>query len=153
MTHDRASSLFWLLLSIFVFIESLHIGIGTAHNPAGGFFALCASGALGILSLTLFLQTFFTKETAGTEPLFAGMLWKRVLLVVIALVVYAAVMPMLGYLISTFSLMALLFWILEPGRMRWVLWSLIISFLATGISYYIFSVLLNCQFPAGVFGP
>jgi hypothetical protein len=153
MSNDRASSLFWLLLSIFVFIESLHIGIGTPHNPAGGFFALCASGVLGLLSLMLFLQTFVKKESAQSEPLFAGMLWQRVLLVVIALIVYAAVMPMLGYLISTFSLMSLLFFILEPGRIRWLVWSLIISFLTTGISYYVFSVLLNCQFPAGLLGP
>jgi hypothetical protein len=48
--------------------------------------------------------------------------------------------------------MTLLFWILEPGRMRWFLWSLVISFLTTIISYYIFSILLNCQFPMGLFG-
>lgn len=152
MSYDRGSSLFWLLLSIYVCIESLRLGIGTFHNPGMGFFAFCTSGLLGILSLILFLQTFLKKGEAKIEPLFSGMLWKRVLLVLIALVIYSKLMPLIGYLISTFSLMTLLFWILEPGRMRWFLWSLVISFLTTIISYYIFSILLNCQFPMGLFG-
>jgi hypothetical protein len=152
MIYDRGSSFFWLLLSIYVCIESLRIGIGTLHNPGIGFFAFCMSGVLGILSLVLFLQTFFKKGKAKVEPLFSGTLWKRVLLVLIALLIYSKLMDLLGYLISTFSLMAFLFWILEPNRMRWFLWSLVISFLTTIISYYIFSILLNCQFPTGLFG-
>lgn len=152
MIYDRGSSLFWLLLSIYVCIESLRIGIGTLHNPGIGFFAFCMSGVLGILSLVLFLQTFFKKGKAKVEPLFSGTLWKRVLLVLIVLLIYSKLMELLGYLISTFSLMAFLFWILEPNTKRWFLWSLIISFLTTIISYYIFSILLNCQFPMGLFG-
>lgn len=152
MSHELGGSLFWLLLSIYVLIESLRIGVGTLTNPSGGFFAFCTSGLLGIFSLTPFLQAFFKREPARTVPLFFGVLWQKVLFVVIALLIYTAVMPSLGYLISTFFMMAFLFWILEPGRMRWVFWSLIISFLTTGISYYVFSVLLNCQFPAGLLG-
>jgi hypothetical protein len=152
MIYDRGSSLFWLLLSIFVCIESLHLGIGTFHNPGIGFFAFYTSGLLGILSLVLFLLTFLEKGEAKIEPLFSGTLWKRVLLVLISLLIYSKLMDLIGYLISTFSLMALLFWILEPNRMRWFLWSLVISFLTTIISYYIFSILLNCQFPTGLFG-
>ena len=152
MIYDQGSSVFWLFLSIFVCIESLHLGIGTFHNPGTGFFAFWTSGLLGILSLVLFLQTFLKKGEAKIEPLFSGTLWKRVLLVLIALLIYSKLMELLGYLISTFFLMTLLFWILEPNRMRWFLWSLVISFLTTIISYYIFSILLNCQFPMGLFG-
>jgi hypothetical protein len=46
--------------------------------------------------------------------------------------------------------MTFLFWILEPTAKRWFFWSLIISLLTTMISYYIFSILLNCQFPMGL---
>ena len=150
MTYDRGSSLFWLLLSICVSIESLRIGIGTPHNPGTGFFAFCMSGVLGIFSLTLFFQTFFKKGEGKIEPLFSGRLWKRALLVLIVLVIYSRIMDLLGYLISTFFLMTFLFWILEPTAKRWFFWSLIISLLTTMISYYIFSILLNCQFPMGL---
>lgn len=151
MIHDRWTSLFWVFLSIYVCAESLRLGIGTLHKPNIGFFAFCAAGMLSVLSLVLFLQTFFKKNKAHTRPLFSGMLWRKALIAVIALIVYSMLMPRAGYLISTFCLMTLLFWVLEPGGMRWFLWSLIASLLTTGISYYIFSVLLNCQFPAGIF--
>lgn len=149
--YDRGSSLFWLILSIAVIIESLRLGIGTLHNPGMGFLAFCVSGLLGILSLILLIQTSLKKREVEIGPLFYGTLWKRALLVLIALVIYSNLMPLLGYLISTFLLMTLLFWILEPNRVKWFLWSLILSFLATIMSYYIFSIFLNCQFPEGLF--
>jgi hypothetical protein len=152
MIYEKGSSLFWLLLSIYVCTESHRLGIGKLHNPGTGLFAFCVSGLLGILSIILFLQTFSKKEKVKVESPFSRILWKRVLLVFIALLFYAKLMPLIGYLISTFSLMTLLFWTFELSRLRWFLWSLIISFLTTTISYYIFSILLNCQFPTGPLG-
>ena len=150
--HDLGSSLFWLLLSIAILIESLHLGIGTLQNPGMGFMAFCTSGFLGILSLLLFIRTILIKGNAATAPLFSGTMWHRILIVLIALVAYASFMPDAGYLVSTFVLMFFLYWILEPNRMRWVFFSLILSLLTTLTSYYVFSVLLNCRFPAGILG-
>jgi putative tricarboxylic transport membrane protein len=148
-TFDQTSSLFWLLVSIAVFIESLRLGIGTLHNPGMGFLTFSASGILGILSLILFLQASLRRKEMKTAPLFAGPLWKRVLLVVMALIVYSKFMPVLGYLISTFLLMITLFWILERRKIRFVFVS---SILATLVTYLVFSKWLNCQFPHGLFG-
>jgi hypothetical protein len=58
-------------------------------------------------------------------------------------------MPVLGYLISTFLLMIVLFWILERGKVVFVFVS---SILATIVTYFVFSKWLNCQFPDGLFG-
>ena len=58
-TLDQTSSLFWLLVSISVFVESLRLGIGTPQNPGMGFMTFGASGILGILSLLLFLKASF----------------------------------------------------------------------------------------------
>ena len=148
-TLDRTSSLFWLLVSILVFAESHRIGIGTVQNPGMGFVAFGASGILGILSLVLFLQAALRKEDTPSKPLFAHTLWRRVLFVLLALTVYARVMPELGYLISTFLLMSLLFWVLERGRIGFVL---LYSLLATIFTHLVFSKWLNCQFPHGWFG-
>lgn len=148
-TLDRTSSLFWLLVSVSVFLESLRLGIGTPQNPGMGFLTFGASGILGILSIILFLQASLRKEKAKAQPLFAGKLWKRILVILALLIAYSRVMPLLGYLISTFVLMAFLFWILERKRIVWVLVS---SILITLITYFVFSKWLNCQFPDGVFG-
>ena len=148
-TLDQTSSLFWLLVSIAVFVESIRLGIGTVHDPGRGFITFGASGILGILSLALFFQASLGKEEIEREPLFAGKLWKRVLFVLVSLAVYSRVMPVLGYLITTFVLMALLFWLLERKKILLVVLS---SFLATLLTYLVFSKWLNCQFPDGLFG-
>jgi hypothetical protein len=148
-TLDQTSSLFWLLVSILVFAESLRIGIGTVQNPGMGFMTFGASGILGVLSLVLFFQASLRKEDVPHKPLFAGTLWRRIFFVLLALTVYARVMPVLGYLISTFVLMTLLFGILEKKRIKFVpLYALV----ATLFTHLVFSKWLNCQFPHGWFG-
>jgi hypothetical protein len=75
-----------------------------------------APGLLGILSLILFFRTSFKKEDAKIKSPFHGTLWKRVFLVLIALVLYAKLMSLGGYLISTFLLMTFLFFIVERQK-------------------------------------
>ena len=148
-TYDQGSSLFWLLLSILVFIKSIHMGIGTIQNPGIGFLAFGASALLGFLSIALFLQATLQGEEAKLTPLFAGTLWKKVILMIVALVIYAEFMPVAGYLISTFLLMNFLFWIIKGGKWWWLL---ALSFFTTLVTYYVFSVWLKCQFPEGFLG-
>jgi hypothetical protein len=148
-TLDQTSSLFWLLVSILVFAESIRIGVGTVQNPGMGFMTFGASGILGVLSLVLFFQASLPKEDVPHKPLFAGRMWRRVLFVLLALTIYARVMPILGYLISTFLLMSLLFWVLERKRIGFVL---LYALLATLFTHLVFSKWLNCQFPHGLFG-
>ena len=148
-TLDQTSSLFWLLVSIVVFAESIRIGVGTVQNPGMGFMTFGASGILGALSLVLFLQASLRKEDLQHAPLFAGTLWRRILFVLLVLTIYARVMPAVGYLISTFVLMSLLFWVLEKKRIGFVL---LYALLATLLTYLVFSKWLNCQFPQGLFG-
>jgi hypothetical protein len=147
---DRGSSLFWLLLSAYVCIESLHMGIGTPRKPGMGFMTFGVAGILGIFSLILFVKASFEKRQEDkVASAFSGILWKRVLFVLIAILCYAKFMPDLGYLISTSLLMFFLFLILKGTRWWWALSS---SILTTFLTYYIFSIGLKCQFPRGLFG-
>ena len=147
--HDQRSSLFWLLLSISIFIESLRLGIGTPGNPGMGFMSFGASGLLGILSIALFFRSSSRKKKAEPTPLFSGQFWKRSLFVLVSLALYSRLLPVAGFLVSTFLLMTLLFWILERKKV-WLVF--VLSILTTGITYYVFSIALNCQFPSGLFG-
>jgi hypothetical protein len=146
---DQRSSLFWLLLSISIFIESLRLGIGTPRSPGMGFMSLGTSGLLGILSIVLFLESSLKKGKTEAAPLFSGTLWKRALFVLVSLALYSRLLPVAGFPISTFLLMTLLFWILERKKV-WLVF--VLSILTTGVTYYVFSIALNCQFPSGVFG-
>ena len=146
---DFGTSLFWLFFSIFILVEALRLGTGSLHNPGMGLMAFGASGLLGILSLALLVQTICKKEPLNLQPIFAGTLWKRVILILIALLVYSQLMPIGGYLVTTFLLMTLLFWIVERQKIGWVL---LLSILTTLTTYLVFSKWLNCQFPDGLLG-
>ncbi len=148
-TLDQTSSLFWLLVSISVLVESTRLGIGTLPDPGMGFLTFGASGIMGILSLILFFQATLKKDPGKAEPFFAGPLWKRVIFVLISLVIWSRVMPEVGYLISTFLLMGFLYWVLERKKI-WLV--LLASVLTTLFTYLVFSKWLNCQFPEGLFG-
>ncbi len=148
-TLDQTSSLFWLLVSISVLVESTRLGIGTLHDPGMGFLTFGASGIMGILSLILFFQATLKKDPGKPAPFFAGPLWKRVIFVLISIVIWSRVMPELGYLISTLLLMGFLYWVLERKKI-WLV--LLASVLTTLFTYLVFSKWLNCQFPEGLFG-
>jgi hypothetical protein len=147
--YDQTSSLFWLLVSVAVFVESIRLGVGNLHNPGRGFLTLGASGILGFLALVLLLRASLRKTEGERKSLFAGRMWERVLFVLVVLWLYAWAMPTVGYLVSTFILMLLLFWVLEKKKLGWVLAS---SVLSTVLTYVVFSKWLNCQFPDGLFG-
>ncbi len=147
--YDQVGGLFWLLIAIYVCIESLRLGLGTPRNPGMGFMTFGGSILLGIFSLIVFFQGFLKKEEPKGEGLLAERLWIRVCIVAIALLIYSALMSFLGYLINTFLLMIFLFGIIR--RMNWW-WVFISSFVTTLATYYIFSKWLNCQFPYGRFG-
>ena len=147
--YDRASALFWLFFAVAVMFQSLRMGVGTLANPGMGFMAFGASGLLGILSLLLFLRAHYRKEkpVALSLPFFSGR-WKNVPLVLGVLILYSSLMPYLGYLISTFLLLTVLFWIMERAS---VLRPILLSACSTLLTYVIFSKWLNLQFPEGLF--
>ncbi len=147
--YDKWTGLFWTAFAVFVCVESLRLGIGTPGNPGMGLMAFGSSVLLGILSLALVLREVRTKDRGKPEPLFSGVLWKRIVLVMIALFVYEKVLTFAGYLVSTFFLMILLFGMMEKQKFRWVLFQ---SFLTTVITYYFFSKGLDCQLPVGKLG-
>ena len=147
-TRDLASSLFWLVVSISVCIESIRLGIGSPKNPGMGFWALGASGVLGILSISLLVGAVLAKEETQVPSLFSGRLWKRVILILIVLLIYAKFMPVVGFLVSTFVLMVFLFW--TDRRQKW--WRIVVlSLVVTFGTYLVFSVWLKVQFPEGLF--
>jgi hypothetical protein len=113
-----------------------------------GFMTFGASVILGIFSLILLARSLLKRKEVEITSASFGSTWKRPLVVMIALIVYGILLPFLGYLICTFLLMSYLFWLLK-GTKWWLVLSS--SFLATIGTYYIFSKLLSCNFPEGLF--
>jgi len=147
---DRSSSLFWLVVGIGIAISSLKYGFGTLHEPGPGFITFFAGTILIILSLALFLSSFWDhKDRIGFHNLWAGLEPGKVLYVIVLLIAYTFLLKPMGFLISTFILLFLLFRVKGTYRLKTIF---LISFLVTVGSYIIFEIWLKAQLPKGVFG-
>lgn len=149
MNTDKATSIFWLFISIIVSVASYRLGLGKLSIPGSGFMPFGAAVLLGILSIVCFLQAMRQKNTTDVQPLFRGLLWPKVILVFVALFAYTRFIPFGGYRVTTFCLMAFLFRIAGQRKV----WKVVLySFITTALSYYVFSRWLNLQFPVGPLG-
>ena len=149
MNADRASSLFWLFVGVVVSVASFRLDLGNFRTPGMGFVPFAAAVLLGLLALISFFQPAMEEKTANKPPMFRGTNWRKVLSIFAGLLIYAQVIPLAGYSISTFLLMTVLFWIVEHQN----IWKVVIlALLVTVITYYVFSKWLNCQFPIGPLG-
>jgi putative tricarboxylic transport membrane protein len=146
---DRFTSLFCLLVAVYACIGAIRMGLGSLRAPGMGLMPFGASVLLAFLSLIVFFRGFLDKGAPKSQPISSHALGKGVLLILVVLIVYAKLMPVAGYLIATFFLMAFLFLVAERNK-AWQM--LLLSFVTTVITYFVFSKWFNLQFPRGFFG-
>lgn len=129
---------------------SLKYGFGSLSEPGIGFITFFAGAILALLSLLLFLSSFRGKEKpAELRELWAGLDVKKVLYVLLLLVVYPVLLRPVGFPISTFILLFLLFRV----KGSYGIWTtLFASFFVTAVSYLVFQVWLQVQLPKGILG-
>jgi len=147
--YDRVSSLVWLSFAFYIGIESLRLPLGSWRDPGAGFLPLGAGICLAILSLTAFFQARSRVEEKTRKGWYSQEKWKSLLLILAVLFGYALFLDFLGFLISTFLLLVMLFRFVEPQR--WVV-SIGGSALAAIASYVIFEIWLKTQLPKGILG-
>jgi putative tricarboxylic transport membrane protein len=122
------------------------MGIGKLNEPGPGLMPFGAGILLGILSLAdLLLRNASGPE--GDEIGFKGVRWSRLFLIIITLFAFTLLLPILGYLITTFLVMLFLYKCIEPQKW-WV--ALSGAFLSTIFTYLLFAVALKSFFPEGI---
>ena len=148
--RDLLAGLFWLAISVFVAIQSVKSDLGSLHSPGPGFLPFWSAVVLGALSIIFMLTTNLKKKGQGKiSDLWRGLDWPRVVWVLFVLFLYPILMPVTGYLITTFVLITFLLCIGERSK----LWIDVASALVIAvISYVIFFALLDVKLPKGVFG-
>jgi putative tricarboxylic transport membrane protein len=145
---DQSSSLFWLVIGIGIALCSLKYGFGTFHEPGPGFITFFAGAILTFLSLALLLSSFGKQEShGGLRNLWAGLETGKVLYVLVLLVAYTFLIKPVGFLISTFFLLFLLFRVKGTYRLKTIF---LLSLLVTAGSYIIFEIWLKAQLPKGI---
>jgi signal transduction histidine kinase len=145
--RDLVSSLFWVAVAVFVLVHAIALGTGTLSSPGPGFLMFIASLSLGLLSLLLMATKVFKRAgSAGFSKMWQGRNWLKVALSVTALLLYAFFLTHLGFLLTSFALMVVLF-----GLDRQRAWMTLAYAAVTVVSCYVFfHILLAVPFPKGV---
>ena len=147
---DQSSSLFWLVIGIGITIDSLNYGFGNFHEPGPGFITFFAGTILAFLSFALFFSSFRDRESRGrVRELWVGLEIGKVFHVILLLVAYTLVLRSVGFLISTFVLLLILFRIKGTYRFKTIF---LMSLLVTAGFYIVFELWLKAQLPKGILG-
>jgi putative tricarboxylic transport membrane protein len=147
--YDRWLSLVWMALGLGQCFESWRLGLGTVSEPESGFMPFVLGLVIILLAGLLFLESYVAWKHAPARKgsLWAEVHWRRILWVSLLLLGYSLLLPKIGYLVATFLLTVFLLRGAEP--MKWVT-TLVIGFLTSVITYYVFGVWLSVPFPRGI---
>jgi len=116
---EQIACVLWLVLAVFLCLGSYRLNVGTPSEPGSGFLPFGTGLLLGVLALVHLAQINFRKAPKE-EALLGEVRWKRGACVAASLLLYALLLPRLGYLLTTFLFMAVLFSIYE--RRKWWWW-------------------------------
>jgi putative tricarboxylic transport membrane protein len=144
----------WLIIGIAICIGSVKLKLGSFHTPGPGFLPFLSGALLAISGLILIFSTHFTRlkqgEEAKNQTLAVKWHWKKFvnpLVTLLILFAYIALLEPLGFILTTFVCLLSLFKLSEPKK--W-LTPLALSASTAVLSYLLFSVWLQCQFPKGL---
>ncbi len=145
--HDLYGGVFWLVIAAFVSGMGLKFGLGSIGYPGPGFFPFLVG--LILLGLSVGILLMGLKERRAAEGNFAQ--WpffrKNVFFILAILFAYAFSLEYVGYVVGSFFLLLYLFKV--PGAQKW--WfSTLMTVAMVAMTYYVFGVLLQAQFPKGV---
>jgi len=105
-----------------------------------------AAGVLGLLALRQFAKSL-RFQGREAKQISKAIRWKRIVLVMLANIVYIFLLQPVGYLLCTFLLLCFLFQVHEKGR-----WVSVVggAALTSLLSYLVFSRMLQLHLPRGV---
>jgi putative tricarboxylic transport membrane protein len=139
---DMIGGLVLFVLSVGTLIGSIFLKIGTPTEPQSGFFPFLGSAALLVFSAVIFFQGWLGKEKGQAS---GGDVLRPALLVVV-LIIFVAVLDLLGYVVATFIASGFILRIM--GVKSWRV--LIITGLCLSIgTYLLFDKLLGVELPIG----
>ena len=131
-----------------VAIGSLRYGWGSLDSPGAGFLPFFSGVAIAGFAAIPFLQSL-RKGWRPLRELWEGVQWQRGAVATACLLLYAAFLRDLGFLISTIILTTYLYRMLEPTSWKETLWAA----LATTLGFYlVFQKWLEAQLPRGLLG-
>lgn len=142
-----SATLFWTALGILACYGAIRLGVGTATEPGSGFIFFWSGLILVVLSLIALAESL--REGDAEKPGTGALNWRKIVLVLLALLLYAFVLERLGFVLTTFLLLSFLLGLIEGTH-----WgkSFGVAGAAALASYAIFELWLKIRLPHGIFG-
>jgi len=148
--YDSVSSLIWFLVALGIILwSSLTLKLGTLKHPGPGFLPLLCGITTAVLAVIVFFQA--KRKEKGVE---GESFWKirsliPIFLTIGILLIYAIFLEYLGFNLTTFIVMLLIF--TQVAGISWFI-GIVESLIATGACYLIFGYLMKIQLPKGWLG-
>ena len=153
--YSSISGLAWMIVGILFCRGSVGIGLGDLNEPGPGFFPFLMSGCLILFSFIHFVSSLRIPKgqqsnvaTFETFP-FERNGFKRLLIVIAALLAFTIAMDYVGFVLTTFLFIFLILKFVDPQRWSTVL---LVATLTTCLSYAIFQLWLKADLPGGFLG-
>jgi putative tricarboxylic transport membrane protein len=139
------ASILFLTLALAAFSESMKLPFGRVSAPAAGFFPTILAVLLAMTSLLAFVYAV----RGGGEAVFEAerLTWKKILLTLGSLLIFALIFERVGYLTATF--LFILFLLRAVERKSWGL-AVAMASSASLLSYIVFGLLLGTPLPPGL---
>jgi hypothetical protein len=143
------SGLFLMVLGVGACIMAYRLGFGDINSPGPGLIPFGIAALMGLMSLGMVIRSLRGGIREYQErKVFQEIGWKKLILVICALLGYGIALNTFGVFICTFLLMTLLLGVFDRKKW-WVI--LVTSILIVIATYLIFVILLGCEFPQGIF--
>ncbi len=149
--RDLYIVVFWIAFGLFISVWAyLKLGIGTLNAPGSGLMPFALGILFSLLAIFAMIRILKKKdqisEQKKEETNQQETIYKKVILVIAALFAYAILLEPLGFILTTFFTMTLLF--RSAGIKRWII-AAAYSGTIVLITYFLFTY-LGVRFPPGI---
>lgn len=138
----------WVAAGLAIMWLAWSLGIGKLDEPGPGLMSIGLGALIAIIGAAQLSAQLLSRTSATTEPLSRSAVL-RVGGVVLLMAIYIFAFEQVGFVITTFVLLTVLFGGL--AGMRWG-WSVLLAAVLTLGNYGVFKLLLGTQLPAGILG-
>jgi putative tricarboxylic transport membrane protein len=149
--YDKITSLVWVGVGVAIVIASTRVSFGSWDQPGPGLLPLLTGIVTVVCASVIFFQSWLNGRGAKQKGEFSWRTvdFRKVLIALASLVLYAFLLNRLGYLITTFFLMYSLLRLIAHLR-RYV--AISEAALATFLTYALFKLWLEVPLPRGLLG-
>jgi hypothetical protein len=146
---DQITGIVMLIFSIIIAYTSWQMPQRVEFGPGMGFLPFWLAVLMAVLSVLLLFDASVRKSVSAGNPFPTPQALRNVGLVIAGLGVFIAVLPAIGFAVSTVLYIAFLLAIVQKAP--W-LKSAIVALLSTGGLYLVFEILLEVKLPKNIFG-